>query len=372
MSGSPPIVTLNPTSIECNAGDTITVTVTPTDADSHTEVVHGTDELGVPVVVTSTATDSATVVRAAWSTSGDLARVQGLTVTGVAVYGAGGLEITVRDAEGNETTATCVVTVKPPTPAMLIGFTALPSDLATHAKMFPGAAYGRAYTQATKGITGWSAAAMQAMLAAGIEIHESFKDSPTSALLKPWFDAIPAAVKRVKLTIHHEPEGDLPIATYQADWATLRAFRDSHPNGHKVELVEDLTLYAEIHGKGPWSAWWSGKADKLAWDCYRNAIAGDSYPDPAVLFATPVAAWKATGVGWMVPEFGGDRISTDTTGAGRAAWMRACVAYAAAHGCEAIAWFCEPGTTSKAVDGYHLDKCPLELAAWAEMCTKQR
>jgi hypothetical protein len=369
VTGAAPVVTLAADRPAYTDGDPFAVTAIVTDADTLTQVMTGTeDALGRTFTQTTQFVDRAEIATAVLA-SGEPVTVTGLTVTGTARVDSGPLQLLIRDAQGHEVPKNITLAVAP---RMLIGVTALPSDLPGHAKLYPGLAYARVYTPQGKGIYGWSSAAMLAALATGAEIQESFKDTPTRALLQPWFDAIPANVARISLTVHHEPEGDLPIPQYQADWKFLRAFRDSHPNGHKVVLVEDLTLYAELHGKGPASAWWSGYADKIALDCYRNAIAGDTYPAPATLFAMPAAVAAQLGVGWMVPEFGGDRISTDTTGTGRAAWMTACAVWAAAHGCEAIAWFCEPGTTSKAPNGYHLDQCPPELAAWQTLCATQR
>lgn len=319
MTGSAPNVTLNPPSIECSAGDTITVVATVTDADTRTEVVRGANELGVPTVVSSAAVDTATITSARFSASGTLARIQGLTVTAVATPGAGDLEITVRDAEGNETIATCKVTVKAPAPTMLIG-----SDRpGVQVAMFKGMRYFRAYSQAGRGI-------LPLPSPRGLLYQMSFKDTPTPALVDGWLAKLPTRAQiacprwqapfDVLLEWNHEPEGDMTIVAYRAGVnvlkARLKAWNTAHPDGPTVGLIQTVTGYAQRHptaGNAMKDAppvvssianLWCG-ADVLGVDMEKDTILWPAgFTDPEGAFGWIRDQAKALKVPWGLPEFG--------------------------------------------------------------------
>ena len=368
MSGTAPVVALT---LDGTApyppGTLITATASISDADNTTETLRSVDHLGRTDLITIVRTDPATVTWSWASTGKTIAR--GLNPLKVAApTGSDVLIASVVDGQGNVTTTKIAVTITMPT---LIGFDVSPLTGESVAqaftrvgKLLPGARYVRVYNGPGKGLTqsAWGTGAMSA-LPAGATAHVSFKDTPNTALLKPWFDAIPSSVARVYLTVHHEPEGDLPIAQYQTDWAALRAFRDAHANKRKVVLVEILTMYAEEHGKGPTTAWWSGHADAVAWDCYRDGTTDpNDYPAPATFFGPLIAVAKQLGVPWLVPEFGSKLIAGDT-GAGRAGWMTACVAYLRATGCVAVGWW-DTGGEDLASD-------PAGLTAWRAALSTQ-
>lgn len=330
MSGSAPVVTLDPSSVECNEGDTITVTVSTFDADTRTEVVTGANADGVPVVVTSAAVDSASIVSARFSTSGVLARVSGMTVIAVAVLGAGDLEITVRDAEGNETVATCKVTVKAPAPTMLIG-----SDRpGVQVAMYPGMRYFRAYSQAGRGI-------LPLPSPRGLLYHMSFKDTPTSALLQGWFKTLPSrsvlATPKWALPFdvivewNHEPEGDMTAVAYRAGVDVVKAeaaaWNKAHPAGPTVAVWQTMTGYAQRHPTAKnamkdlppvvssiANLW--RQVDGLGVDMEKDTVLWPGgFTDPEAAFGWIRDAAKALKVPWGLPEFGD--ASSDPGRAGR-------------------------------------------------------
>lgn len=253
-------------------------------------------------------------------------------------------------ATGSRLSASTSVTVQS---AMLAGFDVSPLAGETVAQAFtrvgklvPGATYVRVYDQPGRQFTQapWGTGALAAM-PTGATPHISTKDTPDpgatnvelAAATKPWF-----------WTIHHEPEGDLPVAQFKADQAAADALIAAHPNGHLCTRAEVYTGYEQIHNNKPGysvAAMYSG-AKILGFDMYRDpSVNGTtSYPDPAAFFAPLVNAAK-TLVAMdgkppriMVPEFGGTLIAGDT-GAKRAAWILACFAYLRSIGCVAVGWW---------------------------------
>lgn len=369
MSGSAPVVTLDPPSVECNAGDTITVVVAAADADTHTEVVRGTNDLGVPTVVSSTSTDTATVTMARFAASGTLARVSGMTVTAVATYGAGNLEITVQDAEGNETIATCKVTVRAPSPAMLIG-----SDRpGVQVGMFPGMTYFRAYSGPTEGIK-------PLPKPRGLLYHMSIKDTLSSATLDAWCKALPtdlavpnwAAPFDVLWEFGHECEGDRTAAAQLAGvklmMARAKAWNDAHPKGPRIGTVQTFTGFAQRHNTAKNAMTdgtastidnlWCG-ADILGVDIEKDTTAFPTgRPDHAALMgwipakaATMKNAAGKVGVPWIIPEFGW----MPPNDAELAAWYTNGIAWLRKNGCAAVGVYDTNGSTAN----YVLSGAPL-------------
>lgn len=315
MTGSAPNVTLNPQSIECNVGDTITVVATVTDADTRTEVVHGTNELGVPVVVSSAAVDTAAISAARWSTSGELARVQGLTVTGVATYGAGNLEITVRDAEGNETIAACKVTVRSATASrMLVGVDPSQStdaDYLQDLKWFPGAKIGASYAGPGGGWPTWTSHWVSPMVKAGMQVTFSAKDFDLAGAIANW-DAMPPDDGRVfwycPWTECNRPtaKSPPPLATYRTFTGQLLSARDKHRNAARIKIAPVFNWSPAAVGKDegtPWPEWVVNGVDGIAWDQYlANGL--DTLATPAQFIALPVASGKQFKLPVFIREFG--------------------------------------------------------------------
>jgi hypothetical protein len=253
-------------------------------------------------------------------------------------------------ATGQTLSASISVTVQS---AMLAGFdvSPLPGETVAQAyarvgKLVPGAVYVRAYDQPGKQFTQtpWGSGALAAM-PAGATAHISTKDTPTAATANP---ELAGATAPWFWTIHHEPEGDLPVAQFKADQAAADAITAAHPNGHLCTRVEVYTGYEQIHQNKPGysvAVMYSG-ALIIGYDMYRDStISGNtSYPDPAVFFAPLVAVAKTLVAKdgkpprIMVPEFGGTLVPGDT-GARRAAWILACFAYLRSVGCVAVGWW---------------------------------
>jgi len=367
MAGTPPTVAVTVNRDRYAPGAPFTAIVRAVDPDTMTETIPGGhDTLGRNDTVTISRVDplSLVVVTGLDAAFTVAATPGGFTITGTAPASSAALAVTVADAQGNQTTATCPITVVPP---MLVGVdTAITGTqqiaavYAAHQTLYPGLRYMRAFGPPTKGIPGFGVAPIAEMPNTATP-HVSFKDTPTAALLGGWLDGV---TRKAFLTAHHEPEGDLTVDAYRAGWATTQAARDAHPNGHLVTTVSVLTRYAEVHKAYRWQDWackadGTPVADWMSWDCYLDVT--DRYTDPATFFAPPLAAAKALGTPWGVSELGALRLASDPTGAGRAAWITDCVTYLREAGCRFVAWWCGPGKDGRT---FHLDSYVPELAAW--------
>lgn len=242
----------------------------------------------------------------------------------------------------------------PAVPPMLVGSNRKPLDLTRYPKL----AYMRLFGAVGKGIPSVVG------LPAGVTPHVSFKDQPTVALVDPWLAALD---RDVYLTWHHEPEGDLTPDAYHAGWAALSALVDGAPGSSpRVTLVEVFTLYAQTHGKTPWTDLWSGKADMIAFDSYNTVVAKTDYPAPTDFFRLPCTAAHNAGVPLLIPELGTRLALDDTAGYGAAAWYRDCADYLRGQGCRAVAAWDQMG--ANAVDWTLVGK---PLAAWQAVVAGQ-
>lgn len=197
--------------------------------------------------------------------------------------------------------------------------------------------------------TGWATTYVtdsQAAMAPGGILHFSFKNAPTSTNVNTFMDGIPAGTT-VWLTYHHEDEqgtgGDVPLATYQANWATLRTLADAHAKRSQVILVGVLTEYRCTFGGENWQDWWTGHEDKMAVDCYNLTPSGNAYRAASAIWNIASEIASVTGFPAAVPEYGADLVSGDTTGSGRVACINSQIAYLRANPgiVDAVSWFSE-------------------------------
>lgn len=284
---------------------------------------------------------------------------QTVTVTGdYVIVAPDGTQITVQPT---------IKSVVLPPPPMMFGVTMLSTEYATVVPVdFPNNPVGRDYTPAGAGLHGWASVPMQAARKACDRcVWGSMKDTPSAALLNPVFDAIPAGYV-YRLTIHHEPEqgpgaGDPDLATYQRDWATVRAVADDHPKRDQIVLTEVLTDYAETHGKGPWDKWWTGHADEIGFDIYMADVTSTAYPSAEALFAFPLSVAKTIGCRVAFAEYAGNPLVVQPPkpadgGAAYADVIEAHHGFVADSGlCSAMIYFNEKGTSGD----HRLDNVPV-------------
>lgn len=239
------------------------------------------------------------------------------------------------------------------------------ANLATHVSLYPGCVGPtRIFASAGKGLPSWTSGTLGAVPASWIP-HVSFKDFPTQSAFTAWLTAMPTRWRECWITYHHEPEGDLPAATFKAQWQQLLAWAATHANRGRVKMIPILTWYAQVNKGYHWQDFWPGAgADAFGWDAYPAGKSNWLPPDQ--LFALPLQACATAGVPLVVPELGVVVPSPPTPSdfQARALWITSSVDYLRTHGCRGVAWWCGTGSQGS----FHLDADPAGLAAYrAEM-----
>ncbi len=148
-------------------------------------------------------------------------------------------------------------------------------------------------------------------------------------------------------TYWHEPErgildGKFTMAQFKSAWRRLAGIAAStcHSNLYPTLVLTGWTTQAA--SKRSWWDYYPGAdvVSVVAFDPYNNAFGkATSYPDPATLFASVAKAGKASGKPWGVAETGSNIIPGDSTGAGRAAWLRKVGSFFSSQGAAFVTYF---------------------------------
>jgi hypothetical protein len=183
---------------------------------------------------------------------------------------------------------------------------------------YPGVAYTRDFGTPTN-LTAFGAGKWGA-LPAGAHMHVSWKGDVTQ--LGPWLSTIN---RPVYITWHHEPMGDVVPATYRATAGQITGIVDAHPNKHLVLGHGPIvTRYWLDENSGNPADWAYPGMTHYGIDCYMNVPSASVYYDNTKMFTTVFNKVRSAhpGIRLLVPEYGLSRITSDTTGAGRAAAIR--------------------------------------------------
>jgi hypothetical protein len=170
----------------------------------------------------------------------------------------------------------------------------------------------------------------------------------------------------------HEPEDDIARGEM-----TARAFRRAF--AHVAALAAEARnpqLYATLimmcytvnptSGRNWRDYYAAGAVQLIAWDCYNHAWRRGGYGTPENLLSRAVATSQETGLPWGIAELGSVVGSEDSSGSGRAAWLRACGQYLIDRGARFVSYF---DTNGKRTDYRLLDEP--SRAAWDELVTDQ-
>jgi len=318
MPGSAPAAVLTLDAGQYALGAQLTATAVITDDDNTSETLTTIDDLGRRDTITIDRVDPETVVWS-WQSTGQpfAANVNPLVVPAPAQTDA--LECTVTDGQGNVTFAAMQVDVVPP---MLIGNAA-----AVNLAKYPKQAAGILFNSLGKGV---NLSAIKAFPASMLLLL-CIKDPITAQMLGDILAA--RGPHPFKICEHQEPEGDMPAATYIAQQNMVADEIAALPAVQRalVTQTEKLTEYAELHGKGPWTVWWSKRSPRMSVDAYDTNATGP-YMTPSELFDPPIAWALAAGVDLDITEWAHRQRPDDVDGSKLAAAITADVAYLRAHG----------------------------------------
>ncbi|MGH9297927.1 MAG: hypothetical protein ACRDZP_08135, partial [Acidimicrobiales bacterium] len=173
---------------------------------------------------------------------------------------------------------------------------------------------------------------------------------------------------------YHEPEdniaaGQYTAAEYRAAWAHIAnlAAQADNPYLHATLILMAWDLNP-ASGRN-WQDYYPGNAviQYIAWDAYNPSSASGRgvYDSPSQVFGSVVAKMRSLGMPWGVAETGSLRAAGDTSGAGRAAWLRSIAEYLQAAGASWCTLF-----DSNAGGTYELADTP-SIGAWRAATTGQ-
>lgn len=189
-------------------------------------------------------------------------------------------------------------------------------------------------------------------LPAGAVMHLSWKDDP--ALLTNWLNALPTLPANhpgFYVSPWHEPRDDVDAGTFTTAqfraWGTQMAnIIASHPKGSYIKGNGPVLTRFDLDEQNvdPTAYGYAGMTH-YGIDCYHQDTS--AYYTTTKMFGTVFAKVKAAypTIRFLVPEMGLCRITSDTTGSGRAAKLREYVAYLQGRGdVDAAAYFNAAGS----------------------------
>ncbi|SCE69366.1 hypothetical protein GA0070558_10335 [Micromonospora haikouensis] len=151
--------------------------------------------------------------------------------------------------------------------------------------------------------------------------------------LTSWFRSVPRDLD-VYWSYFHEPEDDIErgsytAAQYRSAWKRLADLADRAGNARLRSTLILMCWTLNPNSRRSFDDYWPGgeAIDVLGWDCYNSGGKYDRYTDPAQVFTPMINKSKALGKPWGLAETGSVRIAGDSSGTGRAAWIRSMSRY---------------------------------------------
>lgn len=199
-------------------------------------------------------------------------------------------------------------------------------------------------------------------LPAGAIMHVSWKDDVEE--LSTWLNGLN---QYVYLTWYHEPMGDVVPATYRATAVRIPQIVNAHPKKNFVLGNGPIvTRYWLDEGGGNPTDWGYTGMTFYGVDCYQSTPTASAYFDNTKMFATVFNKVQAAypGIKLMVPEYGVQRINSDTDGSGRAAAIRTHGTYLKNRpDVLAVAYY----NNEAQFPQYAISPYPLETQAWKDV-----
>lgn len=258
----------------------------------------------------------------------------------------GSVTVRVTDSGGASATVTVPYTVGS---SLLFGATATPSTTASMVAAWPNSMYMREYgvnadSDALPDLTPDGTGKYAVTAFKGV-YHQGWKDDVNQAASYRITTG-----RRRYWTWHHEPADDMSGATYRSTVAPLASIVANHPDralilGHGPCLTRWQIYDEPLATRVDPADYWHPGATIFFADSYNpgGANAG-SYRTPELMFGPIRDAAAALGVDWGVPEWGGERRTSDSTGAERASWIRDCIAYLREQPrCRVVGWWDQGG-----------------------------
>jgi hypothetical protein len=166
------------------------------------------------------------------------------------------------------------------------------------------------------------------------------------AQLRDYFDSAPTTAP-IFWSYYHEPEdevkrGDFTASQFRTAFKRIAgiAAESCKPNLYPTLILMGWT--ADPASKLDWTDYYPGSSSVsvLGWDPYNGAN-GDatSYRSPDAVFGNVADASRAAGKPWGIAETGTVRVPGDSSGTGRAAWLKSSASYLRNQGASWVTYF---------------------------------
>ncbi|HEU5110212.1 MAG TPA: glycosyl hydrolase, partial [Micromonosporaceae bacterium] len=153
------------------------------------------------------------------------------------------------------------------------------------------------------------------------------------AKLTSWFASVPRNVD-VYWAYYHEPENDVESGSYTpAQFASaFRRVSGLADKARNPRLRATLILMCwtlNPNSRRDFNDYYPGAdaVDVLGWDWYNRGTKNNRYTPPGDVFSRMISKSRALGKPWGLAETGSAKIRSDSSGTGRAAWLRSMSQY---------------------------------------------
>jgi hypothetical protein len=183
----------------------------------------------------------------------------------------------------------------------------------------------------------------------------SFKANPAQILsgasdqrLKEWFATAPQD-RDIWWVYYHEPEdnverGDFTAEQWRAAYRHIATLANQANNPRLLNTIVLMCWTLDPASGRSISDYFPGAdvVETIGWDCYSEPAADQAYEDPQALYGSAIETSRSLGVGWGIAETGSLQVSTDPTGALRAAWLLEAGQYLADEDAQFVTYFDSP------------------------------
>jgi len=191
------------------------------------------------------------------------------------------------------------------------------------------------------------------------------------ATLRTWFRNAPTT-RTTYWTYMHEPEDEIPRSysalAYRTAWQRVADIAAANAPDTMVAtfILQCYTVNPASHRT--WTDYYPGAqyVDVLGWDCYNHGEKRGVYGEPATLYSRAIDVSRQAGKPWGMAEIGSKLATGDTTGSGRAAWLRKAAVYLHNEGAQFVSYF----DTNGAGTDYRLLDEP-SRQAWYDVVSDQ-
>jgi hypothetical protein len=168
----------------------------------------------------------------------------------------------------------------------------------------------------------------------------SFKAPPQQVIagrhdsrLASWFASVPKNVD-VYWAYFHEPENDVQSgsftpAQFAAAFKRISGLADRAKNPRLRATLILMCWTLNPNSRRDFNDYYPGSAavDVLGWDCYNSGTKNRRYTPPQEVFSRMISKSRALGKPWGLAETGTAKIAGDSSGTGRAEWLRSMSRY---------------------------------------------